>query len=189
MKTGIAVTGYPGAGKSLVGEFLEEKLGGEECETGDIVRRGAARHFECSVDELSSDELGDYSTMRRKEDGGDYVIQDVFDNLRRNPGFPMNPAIITGMRDSEVPNLCEEFFDNFLIVWVEASFGKRLERIQDRGRQDEDSFDEENLRKRDSREDDWGTGRLYTKRDVVIKNDDTIPTLSSRLNAIQYLIQ
>jgi len=188
MKIGIAITGYPGSGKSIAGEKLAYNLNGVNYETGDVVRRGASRHFEQPVEDLSSEELGMYSTMRREKDGGDYVIKDVFENLERNPDFPRDPAIITGMRDSEVPNQCEEFFDRFLIVWIEADFETRLERLQDRGRQDEGGFTEEDLIERDEREDQWGTGDLYNQRDVTILNDSTLPTFYDRLSAVEGLL-
>lgn len=187
-RTGIAVTGYPGAGKSLAGDRLEEHLDGIQYETGDIVRRGAARHFGLDVGSISSEALGKYSTMRREKDGGDYVMQDVFDNLKRNPNFPSQPAIITGMRDSVAPMISNRFFDRFIIVWLEAGFSTRLERIQGRGRQDEADFTPDDLRDRDERERKWGTDDLHKWRDVVIPNEGSRFDLDDRLKAVEHLL-
>jgi len=186
---GVVITGYPGAGKSIAGEMLSGQLDAQMYETGDVVRQGAARHFDMPIEELSSDKLGDYSTMRRETDGGDYVIQDVFDNILHSPESHAPTTVISGLRDTEAPSLCEEFFDNFLIVWIQVDFDTRLHRLQDRGRQDEASFTAGDLEARDKREDGWGTGDLYEQRDVVVNNTTTLGELYRRLQAVEYLLQ
>ena len=181
MKIGYGVAGYPAAGKSVVGEKLEQLLGGINIETGNVVRREASKHFDCDVEQLSSKELGEYSTMRRETDGGDYVAQDVIEQLEDNPDFPERPVIVTGMRDSEVPELFNEYFDHFQLVFVDASEGIRLERLRGRGRQDESDFTREDLRERDEREAEWGTADLHDKADTHIINEGTVDELVDKL--------
>jgi len=190
---GVGVVGYPGTGKSSVGEYLAADIGidyGNHSEgdssavligTGDLVRRMAAEHFGIEdTTELSSDELGDYSTDRRNEDGGDYVGQDVISVLDEKPQFPDQPVIISGMRDTEVPELFREYFGTFVILWVQSDFSDRLSRLQDRGRQDESEFTPSALMNRDSRERDWGIGDLVRQCDVMVRNDSSIEDLRSR---------
>lgn len=180
-REGYAIVGYPGAGKSLAGEILSEKIDGITIETGDIVREGAEGYFGTSAEELPSDKVGEYSTMRREVDGGDYVAQDVITLLENNSRFPENPAIIVGMRDTESLELLRTFFDRFEIIWIHARFDRRLQRLIERDRQDEGDFTKEKLKIRDGRENMWGTGDLVFEADVAIHNDGTIAELEDKI--------
>lgn len=183
-REGIAICGFPGAGKSEAGHILAELTDGINIETGDIVREGAQSHFDRPSTELSSDELGDYSTMRRERDGGEYVAQDTIERLEQHSAFPEHPAIITGMRDSESPALFGEFFAFFRIVWIHADFDTRLERLQGRGRQDESAFTKENLARRDGRESMWGTSDCTFKADIHIDNGGSLAELREQLREV-----
>lgn len=156
-RTGIVVVGYPGAGKTTVSHIIG---GLTDCiciETGDIVRDGAREYFSDTIDEIGSHELGEYSTMRRKQDGGDYVARDVIEQLQSQDSFPRVPAVISGMRDVEAFETFREFFDILNIITVTADCETRLQRIQKRGKNDETEFTSEDLKMRDQREDTWGT--------------------------------
>jgi len=182
LKQAIAVVGYPGAGKSLVGEKLAAMTGSVSIETGDVVRDGAVEYFDVgSADELSSNQLGKYSTMRRREDGGDYVAHDVVEQLENDPWYPVVPAVIIGMRDTQAPAFFEEYFDSFQILWVHAPFQTRLERLQDRGRNGEQEFTESDLKQRDGRENMWGTAECVFRADHRIMNDGDIQDIYEEL--------
>lgn len=180
-RVGIAVVGYPGAGKTEAGEMLANLTDGILIETGDIVRAGAEEHYGKPAEDLASGVLGDYSTMRREQDGGDYVAQDVLKRLAAHVEFPERPAIISGLRDTESPGLLRKHLDHFEIVWIHAPFDVRLQRLQDRGRQDEGGYDREELAERDGRESMWGVSDLSFMADSQIPNEGTLKELRNRL--------
>lgn len=180
----IVISGYPGAGKSLAGKALSESIDGIFIETGDIVREEAAKYFDRPVEELSSHELGEYSTMRREKDGGDYVIQDVCERLEKRDDFPEKPVILSGLRDTESIPLLSDWSDEYWVIWIEASFETRLERLQSRGRQDENSYTEEELKKRDKRERKWGLESMREERDFTVNNDENMQPEMAKENLI-----
>lgn len=179
-----AIVGYPGAGKSTAGAAFEELFGGIVIETGDIVRESAAKDFGIPVEELTSDELGDYATARRERDGGDWVAQETLQALFDHDEFPECPAIIVGMRDSEAPMLFRKHMDIFRVVWVHTTFEQRLRRLQSRGRQDEASFEREDLQKRDGRESMWGVSDLTFMADYKVVNHGELDDLRDQLRKI-----
>lgn len=180
---GITVVGLPGSGKSEAGEFAAEALDGAHVlETGGVVRRGAAQFFQRDLSELTSDELGEYSTMRRERDGGDYVARDVIETLDQHERDPDQPAVIVGMRDTEALPALEDYFEVHLIIWIHAPHGVRLERLQERDRQDEASFTSEDLQRRDGRECMWGTPEWAVHSDIQILNTGTLEHLRKRVH-------
>lgn len=181
LREGYAIIGLAAAGKSEAGRILAAELDAINIETGDLVRRGAREHFDTPTDQLTSDELGDYSTMRRETDGGDYVAQDTIAELEAHDEFPESPAIVTGMRDTESPALFGKFFDTFEIIWVHAEFDTRLERLQGRGRQDEADFGKSDLATRDGRESMWGTTDLAFMADAKVPNEGTLEAFHERV--------
>lgn len=181
-KFAIAIVGLPGAGKSTAARFMNEKIDGIFHETGDIVRLMAKNHFGDDFGEISSKELGEYSTMRRETDGGDYVAQDLLEMLEKDEKFPEKPVVICGMRDSEVPDLFSAEFDRFTVVWVHAPFKKRLERLQKRARQDESEFTKADLAERDGRESMWGTMDCAFGAHYFLENDECLRVLDARID-------
>lgn len=192
-KRGYAIVGYPGAGKSAAGRIAAETFDAVYLETGDIVRESFNRDSARTADSVPSKVLGHYSTQRRRIDGGDYVAQEVIRVLEQEPDavltdvgaerFPDSPVVVAGMRDTESPELFNEYFDSFQIIWIHAPFDVRLERLQDRGRQDEGDFTEEDLKWRDGRENMWGTGDVAFESDVRISNTGTLDDLRDALEA------
>ena len=184
VRHGIGVVGYPGAGKSTAARLLAERANAVRVETGWLVRNGACEHFCCGEDDLSSEQLGEYSTMRRDTDGGDYVAREVIDTLDGADEFPDRPAVVCGIRDSEALDALREYFDRFEIVWVHTPFDVRLERLTGRARDGEDGFDRETLAERDAREAMWGLPELTFHANHKIRNDDTVRTLDVRLGSV-----
>ncbi|ELZ84413.1 hypothetical protein C453_12741 [Haloferax elongans ATCC BAA-1513] len=182
LRKGVVVIGLPGAGKSTAGEMLADELDAIELETGDIVREGARDHFDVdSTDDLSSDALGDYSTMRRDVDGGDYVAQDIIDRLEAADAVPAKPVVVIGMRDTEAIPALELWFDSLATVWVHAPFDERLDRLQGRGRQDESDFDADDLVRRDGRESMWGTPEWAFWADAKLRNEWGVDALREQV--------
>jgi len=178
---GIVVVGLPGAGKTEGGKFAAVALNGAHViETGGVVRRGAAQFYQQDVEDLTSDQLGEYSTMRRERDGGDYVARDVIDTLETEAGGDES-AVIIGMRDTEAIPVLEDYFDGLQIVWIHAPHDVRLERLQDRDRQDEAGFTSEDLQRRDGRESMWGTPEWAFHADVRVLNTGTLDHLRRRV--------
>lgn len=182
--TAYGLIGLPGAGKSTVAEEMGTILDADVIETGDYVRAGARDHFGTDDGELSSQELGDYSTMRRRTDGGDYVAQDVIADLDGDEGT----IIISGMRDTEVPDLFDETFGEFSIIWIHAPFDERLSRLQGRGRQDEGDFTADDLASRDGRESMWGTTDLMARHDIMFENTGDEDELYDDVSDLLYIL-
>lgn len=176
-KIGIAVVGFPASGKSEVSECLGEITDSLVIETGDIVRDSYAKDTGNDPEEDSSKSLGEYSTMRREEDGGDYVAQDVVSWAEDHDRIPGNAIVISGMRDTESPALFEDYFDTFHIVHVHAPFNERLRRLQERDRQDESNYTKADLAERDGRESMWGTSDLIPMAGNTILNDGAVEDL------------
>lgn len=178
---GIVIVGLPGAGKSEAGELAATALNGAHViETGGVVRRGAAQFYQEDVADLSSDQLGEYSTMRRERDGGDYVARDVIDTLEDEAGAD-EPAVIIGMRDTEALPVLKDYFESLQVIWVHAPHDVRLQRLQDRDRQDEADFTSEDLQRRDGRESMWGTPEWAFHADTHILNTGTLQHLRQRI--------
>jgi Dephospho-CoA kinase len=190
-RTGIIIVGYPGAGKTTVAELFYEYTESMMIETGDVVRHGATEYYDRGLDDISSHELGEYSTMRREEDGGDYVALDIIDALKSSDEFPDIPAIVCGMRDEEAYGTFTDFFDTMNIISVTANREKRLHRLQSRGENDESEFTMSDLLERDNREDGWGTHFWMNSglsEDHVhryeIENENTVDALRSSVKTL-----
>lgn len=184
LRIGYSVIGYPAAGKSEAARSLASHTQGILIESGDVVRRGAESHFGQPADDLTSDQLGEYSTQRREEDGGTYVADDIVEQLEAHDEFPRRVAIISGMRDTESTPVFESYFDHYFICWVHATFDTRLERLRERGRQDEDGFTKDYLAKRDGRESMWGTSDLAFESDYTVENEGRLSELDARMEAV-----
>ncbi len=191
-KHGIVVVGYPAAGKTTVSHIIAGLTDSVCIETGDIVRDGAREYFSDTIEEIGSHELGEYSTMRRKQDGGDYVATDVIEQLQSQDSFPRVSAVISGMRDKEAFETLREFFDILSIVAVTAEPETRLQRLQERGKNDESDFTRNDLEMRDQREKDWGTAYWMSAERAdesvyvyTISNDtDSLLDLTSNIQSV-----
>ena len=165
----LFIYGLPGAGKSTVLDVADE-YDIPNITMGEVVRKRAA---ETLGDDFTSSELGQWASNQRAEHGSTIMAEYTLEEIT---GTDAPVIIIEGTRS---PDEIRVFAAQFrtLTLRVDAPYADRLHRLQDRGRDGEDTFTPEDLHDRDSREMvEWGLGDLYATDDpdYVIENTGTL---------------
>lgn len=167
-KYGIGLIGYPAAGKSYSVNTLEESpLPCEGIAIGDIVRDILSDHPEYGPEPTGS-EIREWVTAKLDEDD-EAVIREVVTELdtRSFNGYP----VIDGIRTPADVRVLNDYFDEFVLIFLDAPDEVRLERIQERGRDEEEQeFTMEDLKERDADEEAWGLGEIIddAKHDITL---------------------
>lgn len=165
--------GLPGAGKTTVAEYASTLTGGSYLNTGDMVRRAAA---EDGIVDPGSEELSRYASQGREEYGDGFIPQRIVGMILNGDLEVEYPIHLDGIRNVSGVNEVREFASTSFLVYVEAEFHRRLQRLRDRGRDGEGDFDEIDLLKRDQRElNGLGTAGILESNqiDVTIENNYT----------------
>lgn len=152
-KTAFGLIGYPAAGKSYSVDVLEDStFNCEGIAIGDVVRDILSSHPEYGPNPTGS-EIREWVTTKLEEDD-EAVITEVVNELdTKDPdGF----MVIDGIRTPADVRVLNEYFDNFALFYIDSPDEVRLERIQDRGRDEEANFTMNDLKERDSDEEAWG---------------------------------
>jgi dephospho-CoA kinase len=180
--------GFPGAGKTSAMEIAQDVLETPlAISTGDIVRQKAAEFHDVSLGELTGEEIGEFSTFKRENDSPLYVARSVKEQLEQDYRFPLAPVVIEGVRDSEAASFYRSFIDNFHIIFIHSPFEERMNRLSDRGREeDEAGYGPDDLMHREQRELDWGMDNLPEEADAVLMNTETEYELQTKLNSLLY---
>jgi dephospho-CoA kinase len=158
----IGVVGLPATGK---GEFsrVAGELGIPVVVMGDVVRREVRRQGLSLTDET----MGRISGELRHEYGRDALAALSIPAIE---GADADVVLVDGIRsDAEVVRF-REHFEEFYLIAVESPYDLRLERIRERGRED-DTISAEELTSRDERELGWGLGEAILMADYSVKND------------------
>lgn len=163
MTHAIGFMGYPGAGKTTAADHLSDCYTAPWFAMGDIVRERAKDEL---GEDAHSDEIGEWVTEQFEKHGKDVVIEWAIEKVR---GFNDDFVFIDGIRTTNDVNHFAEEFDQFTLVYIHVPFDERLRRLQDRGREGEAEFTEEDLEERDAREDDWGVGTLVSEEYYDVK--------------------
>lgn len=187
--TAFCFIGFPGAGKTTALEQSSEILNTPlTISTGDIVRRLASEHLDISPTELTGEQIGEFSTHKRKNDSPLYIAREVKSMLERDFRWSNNAVVMEGVRDTEAIWFYRSFIDNFKIILIHAPFKSRLDRLSNRGREkDEVGYSADDLIHRENRELNWGMDSLPEKADHVVMNTGTKADLKNKLKEVLYV--
>lgn len=162
--------GLPGSGKTTVANLTADHLGGTVLETGDVVRDQAAREIE----EITSQTLGEWAAEMRSKYGNAFATERLVGEILRGDREVEYPLHVVGIRHIDEVVELREFATTSFLVLVKASFELRLERLQERARDGEDTFDAPALLERDRRElNDLGAATIMDNDqvDVTMENN------------------
>jgi dephospho-CoA kinase len=166
------ISGYPGAGKSEVARIAEEN-GATVISMGDQIR-------ERMPDENNYNHTGEFATEQRNKHGAEIVAKWT---ERKIQNLNTDSIVIEGVRSIDELEYFKSNIDDFNLVVVTADDEIRLERLQERGRENEESFNMGDLKERDEREESWGLEELLQTSDYIeIENNSTLTELESTVN-------
>lgn len=161
-KVCIGLTGYPGAGKTLLASEAVRR-GIPVLNMGDVVREEALRRGL----QPTRENMTLLMWKLRSEEGPLAVAKRV---LEKSRSFEQNVIVIDGLRTVDEMVFFRENFRKFILVVVDAPREERFKRLSKRGRSD-DPKDIKELEYRDSVEEALGLKELLKRGDVVIMND------------------
>jgi dephospho-CoA kinase len=186
--TAFCFIGFPGAGKTTAARLASRILNTPlKISTGDVVRRLASEHFGVDKSELTGEKIGEFSTHQRENDSPLYVAREVKRMLERDFRWPETAVSMEGVRDKEAASFYRSFIDDFRVILVHAPFGDRLDRLADRGREeDEVGYSADDLIHRENRELKWGMDSLPEEADQVVMNTGTEADLKKKLGEVLY---
>lgn len=160
-KVGVGLTGYPGAGKTLLASEAS-RMGIPVLNMGDVVREEAVRRGI----KPTRENMARLMFKLREEEGPLAVARRTLDRCRRVEG---RLVVIDGLRTVDELNLFKESFKRFILVMVDAPREERFRRLYERGRSDDPKSLEE-LADRNSAEETLGLGELVKRADKRIVN-------------------
>jgi dephospho-CoA kinase len=168
--------GYPGSGKSTASSIASD-AGLPVVVMGDVVRERARADM---GDDADSDDIGVWATGYRERNGNDIFAVHTAETVEETDA---ETVVIDGMRTPTELAVFRKRFDAVTVVYVDTSFETRLERLQMRGRDGEDTFTRADLKRRDTREDDWGVGALVDDEhyDVTLDNEGSFEEFEERV--------
>lgn len=177
--------GLPGAGKSTARKMGVSLVGGDSIHAGTMIRQMAAKD---GLKNPSSSELADYAAERRETEGPAFFAERVNGLLHRGELDVYYPLFLDSVRHKQSVYEFREAFGNAFLIWVDAPFEARLERLRDRGRDDEAGFSEEDLVDRDEFElDELGVSTIMHNEELIdyrVQNDGSLGDLKSSMDAI-----
>lgn len=169
----IAFTGMPGAGKSVAVE-VANKRNLPVLRMGDFIweevrRRGLA---------LDSGSVAEVAMQMRTDFGPGVWAEKTCDKLHT---MKSSMAVIDGVRsEAELEVFRHRLGVDFTLVAIHASRKTRMRRILARHRSD-DVKDEGEFIARDERELGWGIGRVIALADVMLVNEEPLPSLEDQV--------
>ncbi len=159
----IIITGMPGSGKD---EFVRvaKSLGFVDVHMGNTVK-GYASENSINFDDSS---IGLYASGERERYGMGIWAQ-------RTSRYIANSdiTIVDGLRNFEELEYFKNNYKNVIVIAVFANESDRLYRVLKRDRED-DVHSEDELKKRDNRELNWGIGKVISLADYMIVNDTSL---------------
>lgn len=172
MNYALGVTGYPGAGKSIV-TSIAENIGFTKVSMGDQIRKRTREDWPEKLkraengesDETPSDVYGKYATVMRELNGKNIVAKWCGEEISEDK----SPVVIDGMRSIEERKVFEDYV-NIDVLFIHSPASLRFEWIKNRARDNEDTFTFESFLNRDNRENGWGLNELVHDSDFVVHN-------------------
>ncbi len=159
----ILLAGMPGAGK-------EEFLRVAKKEDYDIVRMGDVVREQAEIADVSKEDIsiGEFAN-RERQDHHDGIWAD-----RTLSKISEEKTVIDGIRSVDEVNIFRsELEKDAPIVAIHSSPKTRFKRLKERSREDAPQTLKE-FHERDSRELDWGLGKVIARADWMIVNEGTL---------------
>ncbi|PKL70435.1 MAG: dephospho-CoA kinase [Methanomicrobiales archaeon HGW-Methanomicrobiales-1] len=171
----IGVVGLPASGK---GEFskIAAEAGIPVIVMGDMIRAEVKK----AGLEPTDTNFGATANRLRAEGGMDAIAALCIPEIKRQTA-PL--VLVDGIRGDAEVNLFRKHFSGFILISIDSSFEKRLDRIRARGRSD-DFVLPESLRNRDEREMNWGLGNALALADINIKNEGSLEEFSTEVISV-----
>ena len=148
----IALCGLPGAGKSFVSDKLSQVYDAPVISMGDAIRQEYEKWFvqggPKDYNEVTSPELGEFAAEWRNQAPEEIPEKTVSIAESKNSDL----VIIDGVRSTTDVGVLKSRFSAFHLIEVTTPFYERLNRLTERGREGESSFDAVDLAERDLRE-------------------------------------
>jgi len=183
--TAYLLAGLPGAGKSTLADIGSKITGGGVITAGDLIRDRAA---EDGLTDPTSEELGEYAARLREESGAGFFGQMATGMLMRDEIDIERPVWIDSVRHVNGAREFREYFTDTYLIWIESPGAReRLQRIRDRGRDDEADFTMADLLQRDSRElTELGVQTIFSdaRIDYYVENDKHTDALHDAIREI-----
>lgn len=166
----IGIAGMPGAGKSLVAEYLKQ-AGHSIVVMGDVIRAKAKQRGLKPTPE----NLGEVMLKIRRDEGPGAVARHCIPKIRKMGG-PV--VVIDGVRSLEEVEEFKKEFPDFTLIAVHCSPRNRFKRLYARERSDDPALWTEFL-ERDLRELKVGLGSAIAMADHIIINEGPKTQLAS----------
>ena len=172
----VAFTGMPGAGKSVAVE-VAKKRNIPVLRMGDFIweevrRRGMP---------IDSGSVAEVAMQMRTDFGPGVWAEKTVDRLHQ---MRTDIAVIDGVRsEAELEVFRHRLGVDFTLVAIHASRKTRMKRLLARQRQD-DVKDEGEFIARDERELGWGLGRVIALADVMLVNEEAMPSLEEQVERL-----
>jgi len=174
----IAFVGYPLSGKSTASKIAKE-LGIPVVVMGDVIRNELRKRGL----EISDENAGRIANELREREGMDAIAKRCIPIIRE-AGKDSGVVVVDGIRGiAEVERFRKEFGDDFILIGIESSTEKRLERTKVRGREDDVSTLDE-LKGRDEREESWGLKEALEASDLTIENESDVESFKEKVKAV-----
>lgn len=170
----IAISGMPGAGKSIVSSIARE-MGYHVYSMGDIVREEAKR---LGLEPTPAN-LGMITLDLRKKDGPFVVARMLIDRMKRDEA---ETVVVEGVRSIEEVEEFRKYF-NITILAVVASPKVRYSRLKARGRSD-DPADIDEFNERDERELGLGISKVIDSADRRVLNEADTKTFRLQIRDV-----
>jgi dephospho-CoA kinase len=170
----FGTVGLPGSGKGEAAAVARE-AGVPVVTMGDVIREA------CRDRGLDPAEHHGKVAQTLREEEGEAAIAERSLPLIREALEGSETVLVDGLRSpAEVARFESAFGDDFVVVYVEAPFETRVERLADRGRDASDA-DREALRAREERERGFGMDTVMADADVTVDNTGSLDAFRARI--------
>lgn len=177
-KTLIAIVGLPASGKSTAIEAIKEF--GSVVIMGDVVRAEASHR---SLDP-SPENIGAIAGELRTEHGKGVIAKRCIEKIKE---LDDSVILIDGIRSSTEVDLFRDHWPLYVVA-ITCANAARFDRIKTRGRSDDATSDEQ-IRKRDFRELQFGLGEVIERANYTIVNEKDIESLKRKvMNLVKGLL-
>lgn len=161
----LGVVGLPASGKGEFAKIAKEQ-GVPVIVMGDMIRAAIKEAGLAPTDA----NMGAVANRLRADRGMDAIAQLCVPVIKQQ----LAPVVLVdGIRGDAEVRLFKKHFSGFVLVAIETSFEKRLERLGNRRRSD-DTITATTLHARDERELGWGLGAALALADFRVNNDGNL---------------